>query len=43
MPFHQTPSQKKKDILFTTVTPSAYQGQLNAGFQKYVENVKFTA
>ncbi len=32
MPWRQTPSQKKKAVVFTNVTTNAYQGQLNAGF-----------
>ncbi len=34
MPWCQTPSWKKKAIVFTTVTMSAYQDQVNAGFVK---------
>ncbi len=30
MPWSQTPSRKKKAVVFTTVTTNAYQGQLNA-------------
>ncbi len=41
MPWRQTPSRKKKAIvLFTTVTTSAYQDQLNAGFSKECEKCK---
>ncbi len=41
--FCQTSSWKKKDVIFTIETMSAYQDQLNAGFSKYVKNVHFTA
>ncbi len=37
MPWCQTPSQKKKAIVFTTVMTSAYQDQLNAGVSKVCE------
>ncbi len=37
MPWRQTPSRKKKAVVFTTVTTSAYQDQLNAGFSKVCE------
>ncbi len=37
MPWHQTPSRKKKAVVFTNVTADAYQGQLNAGFSKVCE------
>ncbi len=40
MPWRQTPSRKKKDIVFTTVTTNTYQGQLNAGFSKVCEIFK---
>ncbi len=40
MPWRQTPSQKKKAVVFTTVTTSAYQDQLNAGFSKVCEIFK---
>ncbi len=40
MPWCQTPSRKKKAIVFTTVTANAYQGQLNAGFLKVCEIFK---
>ncbi len=40
MPWHQSPSQKKKAVVFTTVTTNAYQGQLNAGFSKVCEIFK---
>ncbi len=39
----QTPSRKKKAVMFTNVTTSTYQDQLNAGFQKYVKYLKFAA
>ncbi len=36
MPWRQTPSRKKKAVVFTTVTTNSLtnQGQLNAGFSK---------
>ncbi len=40
MPWCQTPSWKKKAIMFTTVTMSAYQDQLQAGFSKVCEIFK---
>ncbi len=40
MQWRQTPSRKKKAIVFTTVTTSAYQDQLNAGFSKVCEIFK---
>ncbi len=40
MPWRQTPSRKKKAIVFTTVTTNAYQGQINAGFSKVCEIFK---
>ncbi len=40
MPWRQTPSRKKKVVVFTTVTTNAYQGQLNAGFSKVGEIFK---
>ncbi len=40
MPWHQTPSRKKKAVVFTNVTTNAYQGQLNAGFSKVCEIFK---
>ncbi len=40
MPWRQTPSRKKKDVVFTTVMTNAYQGQLNAGFSKVCEIFK---
>ncbi len=40
MPWHQTPSRKKKAVVFTNVTTSAYQDQINAGFSKVCEIFK---
>ncbi len=40
MPRRQIPSQKKKAVVFTNVTTSAYQSQLNAGFSKVCEIYK---
>ncbi len=40
MPWRQTPSRKKKAVVFTNVTINAYQGQLNAGFLKVCEIFK---
>ncbi len=40
MPWCQTPSRKKKAVVFTNVTTNAYQGQLNAGFSKVCEIFK---
>ncbi len=40
MPWHQTPSWKKKAVVFTNVTTSAYQDQINAGFSKVCEIFK---
>ncbi len=40
MPWRQTPSRKKKDVVFTAVTTSAYQDQLNAGFSKVCDIFK---
>ncbi len=40
MPWRQTPSRKKKAVVFTTVMMSAYQGQINAGFSKVCEIFK---
>ncbi len=37
MPWCQTPSRKKKAVVFTTVTTDAYQDQLNAGVSKVCE------
>ncbi len=41
MQWRQTPSRKKKAVVFTNVTTSAYQDQLNAGFSKVCEIFKF--
>ncbi len=40
MPWRQTPSRKKKAVVFTTVTTNNYQDQLNAGFLKVCEIFK---
>ncbi len=40
MPWCQTPSRKKKAVVFTTVTTNAYQDQINAGFSKVCEIFK---
>ncbi len=40
MPWRQTPSRKKKDVVFTNVTTNVYQDQLNAGFSKVCEIFK---
>ncbi len=40
MPWHQTPSRKKKAVVFTTVTTNAYQNQLNTGVSKVCEIFK---
>ncbi len=40
MPWCQTPSRKKKAVVFTNVTKNAYQGQLNDGFSKVCEIFK---
>ncbi len=40
MPWHQTPSQKKRVVVFTTVTTSTYKDQLKAGFSKVCEIFK---
>ncbi len=40
MQWRQTPSWKKKVIVFTNVTANAYQRQLNAGFSKVCEIFK---
>ncbi len=40
MPWHQSPSRKKKAVLFTNVTTNAYQDQLNAGFSNVCEIFK---
>ncbi len=36
----QTPSQKKKAVVFATVTTNAYQDQINTGFSKVCEIFK---
>lgn len=38
----KNPLQKKKVIMFTTVTMSAYQVQLNAGFWKIMQSSRHT-
>ncbi len=40
MPWCQTPSRKKKAVVFTNVTMSTYQDQLNTGFSKVCEIFK---
>ncbi len=40
MLWRQTPSRKKKAVVFTNVTTNAYQGQLNAVFSKVCEIFK---
>ncbi len=40
MPWCQTPSRKKKAVVFTNVTTNAYQDQLHAGFSKVCEIFK---
>ncbi len=40
IPWRQTPSLKKKAVVFTTVTTDAYQDQLKAGFSKVCEIFK---
>ncbi len=40
MPWRQTPSRKKKAVVFTTVTTNAYQNQLNTGVSKVCEIFK---
>ncbi len=44
MPWCQTPSSKKRAVMFKTMTMSAYQDQLNAGFSKVCEifQVRYT-
>ncbi len=37
MPWRQSPSRKKKAVMFTNVTTNVHQGQLNAGFSKVCE------
>ncbi len=43
MLWRQTSSRKKKAAVFTNVTASAYQRQLNAGFSKVCEIFKVRA
>ncbi len=43
MLWRQTPSRKKKAVVFTTVMTRTYQDQLKAGFSKYVKYLKFAA
>ncbi len=40
MPCRQTPSRKKKAVVFTNVTVNAYQSRFNAGFPKVCEIFK---
>ncbi len=40
MPWHQTPSRKKKAVVFINVTTNPYQDQLHAGFSKVCEIFK---
>ncbi len=40
MPWCQTPSRKKKAVVFTTVMTNAYQDQLNAGYSEVCEIFK---
>ncbi len=40
IPWRQTPSRKKKAVVFTTVTTNAYQDQINAGLSKVCEIFK---
>ncbi len=40
MPWCQTPSRKKKSVVFTTVTMRTYHCQLNAGFSEVCEICK---
>ncbi len=40
MTWHQTPSRKKKAVVFTTGTTNAYQDQINTGFSKVCEIFK---
>ncbi len=40
MPWRQTPSRKKKAVMFTNVMTNACQDQLNAGFSKVCEILK---
>ncbi len=43
MPWRQTPSRKKKAVVFTNVTASAYQVNKTLEFPKYVKYLKFAA
>ncbi len=43
MPWRQTPSRKKKTVMFTNVTANAYQGRLKAEFSKVCEIFKVCA
>ncbi len=43
IPWRQTPSLKKIAIVFTNVTPNAYQSRSNAGFPKVCEIFKVCA
>ncbi len=43
MLWRQTPSRKKKAVVFTNVTANAYQSRLNAGFPKICEIFKVCA
>ncbi len=40
LPWRQTPSLKKKAVVFTTVMTSTYQDQLNTGVSKVYEIFK---
>ncbi len=40
MSWRQTPSRKKKAVVFTNVTTKAYHDELNAGFSKVCEIFK---
>ncbi len=40
MTWHQTPSRKKKSVVFTDVMANTYQSQINAGFSKVCEIFK---
>ncbi len=40
MPWRQTPSRKKKAVVFTIVTTNTYQGRLNAGLSKVCDIFK---
>ncbi len=43
MPWCQTPSRKKKAVVFTIVTTNTYQGRLNAGLSKVCDLFKVCA